>query len=136
MPAGVAISTTLAAIVAVPFPKDEVSMERRSTPVHRLQAIELPYRRLVDGRCSIGLIQHRAATAPRRDACHPAPCRDHGVQGLLPPTSANDGDRSPGSSPTVTEGSTPAGVARNQLGLSLRVAAIKLGRLVTLGLDH
>lgn len=28
------------------------------------------------------------------------------------------------------------GVARNQLGLSLRVAAINLRRLVNLGLDH
>jgi IS5 family transposase len=28
------------------------------------------------------------------------------------------------------------GVARNQLGLSLRVAAVNLRRLVTMGLDH
>jgi IS5 family transposase len=28
------------------------------------------------------------------------------------------------------------GLARNQLGLSLRVAAINLRRLVTMGLDH
>ena len=37
---------------------------------------------------------------------------------------------------SVTVWGCPRGLARNQLGLSLRVAAINLRRLVTMGLDH
>ena len=55
-------------------------------------------------------------------------------------TTANGGpwsnDPSPGSSPTVTDRVRYRGVERNQLGLSLRIAAINLRRVVNLGLTR